>query len=163
MSPKGPTQDWTRDESRYADGELDADSAARLEARLRKEPDRARRIEAWQEAMDLWRDDVGRQVAASDPAAVTDRVIRSLGEAPDIAPDPGSVKARRYAVAALILLGLGLVGSAALGAKPIPLESPLCAPNVLREVEEDRFALEGDIQVQRFWAGVPRGSAIQDR
>lgn len=112
-----PTSDWSRDESRYIDGELDDADARRLESELESAPDRAARLDAWEDAMDVWRDDARRRSQAFDAdalsQAVLDRVRR--GEADS---DPALPVLRRYAAAAVLLLGLGTTGAAWLGPHP---------------------------------------------
>jgi len=147
VSAKRPEDDWTREESRYVDGELDGDAAERLSGELRADPERRARLDAWREVMDLWRDDTYRRASRLAPAVLTDRVRRDLAASALRARTSGA--AQRYAAAALVLIGLGLVGSMWLGARPPPgIRGGV--PAALRAVEHDRLAIEGD----RAWQGL---------
>lgn len=128
-----PPTDWTRDESRYVDGELGDAEARRLEAELEREPDRAARLEDWDEAMSLWREDAARRKDAFDPQQVTAAVLADIQKG-EGASDPMATVLRRYAAAAAVLIGLGTAGAAWLG--PDPTQSPvLSSSSALRLLE----------------------------
>lgn len=112
-----PTSDWSRDESRYVDNELDAAAARRLESELEAAPDRAARLDAWEDAMDAWRDDARRRSEAFDADALSQAVVARVRRG-EVASDPALPILRRYAAAAVLLLGLGTAGAAWIGPHP---------------------------------------------
>ena len=79
MTSHDRDQGWTREESRWIDGLLDDASARRLEARLAADPERAARLRAYRDAMDLWRDDVDRVAGRLDTASLADQVLAGRG------------------------------------------------------------------------------------
>ncbi len=140
-----PTSDWSRDESRYIDGELDAADASRLEAELENASDRTARLRAWEDAMDVWRDDARRRSKAFDAGAVSQAVLARV-QSGEAASDPALPSLRRYAAAAVLLLGLGTAGAAWLGPHPDrrPMLSSSHALRLLEAgqlVQHERLAL----------------------
>lgn len=148
MSTHDPAHDpdLTREESLWLDGRLDEAAARRLEAELAKHPERRARLEAWHEAMDLWRDDVERIAGDLDTRALADAVLAGRG----LRAEQAARQARRYAAAAVLLIGVGLAGASALGprraeAARVPLEAEL------ERIERDRL----ELQIAREWATFP--------
>lgn len=132
----------TPEESRYWDGALGDEAARRLEARLDADPARRARLEAWRDAMDLWRSDAARRVATLDPAVLAER---ALAEA-DVVASEGPLL-RRYATAAVVLIGLGVAGAGVLG--PNPGRAALLETGAaIRVLEEARLAQEGRVEVE---------------
>jgi len=137
---------WTREESLWLDGRLDEASALRLEARLAEDPERAARLETYRETMGLWRDDTDRLAEGLDTRRLVDEVLAGRG----LRAERDERRARRYAAAAVLLIGLGLAGASAVGprraeAGRTPLQSGL------ELIERDRF----ELQIAREWATFP--------
>jgi anti-sigma factor RsiW len=136
----------SREESLWLDGRLDQASARRLEAELAKDPARRARLEAWHEAMDLWRDDAVHLAEGLDTRHLADQVLAGRG----LRAEGDARSARRYAAAAVLLIGVGLAGASALGprraeASRVPLEAGL------ERIERDRL----ELQIAREWATFP--------
>lgn len=146
MSSHERDQDWTREESRWIDGVLDEASARRLEASLATDPERATRLRDYRDAMDLWRDDADRAAEGFDTRRVADQVLAGRG----LAAERAARQARRYAVAAVLLIGLGLVGASAVGPRRAEAgRAPL--QTALQLIEQDRL----DLQTAREWEVFP--------
>ena len=130
-----PGSRWTREDSRYVDERLGGAARAHYEHGLASDPIRRERLERWRTAMDLWREDAAGLAGALDAGSLTRRVLAgrpTFDEALRRA-------AWRYAAAAVLLLGVGLAGSAALG--PHPARAADLDPAVgLRVLERERFA-----------------------
>ena len=62
-----------------------------------------------EDAMGVWREDADRTAARVDVAALADRVVARVAERPRLTLAPST--ARRYAAAALVLLGVGVCGT----------------------------------------------------
>lgn len=148
MSPHPKDDVWTRDESRWIDGELEADAARRHEARRSSERDR--RLRTYREAMNLWRDDTGQATAQVDMEALAHRVLDGSAVVPAPAgKDVASRVARRYAAAALVLIGLGLAGAVCVGSNPTRINPPPPRADI-RGVEQDRLALLAEREWESF-------------
>ena len=120
-----PPEGLTPEECRYLDGEMTPQEARSMEHRLAADPERAAQLEAWRDAMDLWRDDAARAAApvATDPDALADRILAGLGQSPEA--DRRTVSptvARWYASAAAVLMAIGITGT--ILAQPTPHSSP---------------------------------------
>jgi hypothetical protein len=139
-------QGWTREESRWIDGLLDEPSARRLEARLAADPDRGARLGAYRDAMDLWREDVDRVAGRLDTGRLAEQVLAGHGlEAERLAR-----QARRYAAAAVLLIGLGLAGASAVGPRRAEAgRAPV--QTALQLIEQERL----DLQTAREWEVFP--------
>lgn len=142
MNDRG--SDWTREESRFVDGELEGEAPQRIEQALGHDPERRERLGAWTQAMDLWREDAELVAGRLDRASLADRILSDL--------DPEVLRsgraASRYAAAALLILGLGVAGSFALG--PHPARAAMLEKGVaLRVLEEDRLHHHGRIEWER--------------
>lgn len=137
MTPHDDEGNWTRETSRYVDGELAPHQAASVEAELAQEPARTGRLDAWRDAMDLWREDTRRTAARLDPHVMADRVLRE-GPAGVAPRDVRAARAaRRYAAAAVVLLGIGVGGAAWLG--PIPVRAAPAVRATIDGVEQERM------------------------
>jgi anti-sigma factor RsiW len=134
----------TPEESRYLDGLLDPEALRRFEAQLATDPERRERLDAWKRAMALWQDDVERVAATFDADALTERVLRMEGEQ---ASGWGEFRsARRYAAAALLLIGVGVFGAAWVG--PQPMRNGFASTsNVMRLMEEEQIDLQADLEM----------------
>jgi hypothetical protein len=86
------------------------------------------------EVMDLWREDVDRRARRIDPTALAERVLRA---APDVAHATSA--ARRWAAAAVVLIGLGVLGS--LVVAPTNRRAADTVPGAVRLIEHDRLDL----------------------
>lgn len=113
MTRKEPhPEGLSRDESRFLDGELPPDAARRLESRLAADPQRAERLEAYREAMDVWREDAACASRAVDPPdALADRVVRKVTADPSPMLRPPGALPRWYAAAAVLLIAVGIGGT----------------------------------------------------
>ncbi len=137
-----PKNLWTREESRYADGRVDGEARRRLERRLAEDPRRRERLESWQEAMDLWREDTRIASSRFAPPRLAARILDGRG-----GTRQGTNRAAwRYAAAAVILLATGLVGSAVLGPDPAHA-SYVDIDKALQILDEDRL----EHQVRMTW------------
>ena len=146
MSSQDRDQGWTREESRWIDGRLDPASAQGLETRLAKDPERAARLQVYRDAMDLWRDDTDRSAEDIDTARLAAQVLRGRG----LRSERDALRARRYAAAAVLLIGLGLAGASALGPRRAEADgAPL--QTALQLIEQDRL----DLQTSREWETFP--------
>jgi len=130
MKARGRTRPpaLTPDESRLLDGALPPAEAARLERLIASDPDRADALAVDRGAMDLWREEA-RAASAVDsstlaPEELAERVVATL--------DPRARGARpistAYAVAAMLLIGIGLVGTAAARAARVSEARAQAAP-----------------------------------
>ena len=142
------SSDWSRDESRYVDGELGADEARRLEAQLEQDPRVAERLDAWQDAMALWRDDASRLSTSFDAAGTTAAVLANI-HGQDAGADTSLAALRRYAAAAVLLLGLGTAGAAWLGPDPGPAPV-LSGSGALRLLEAGQLDHYGRLELTSF-------------
>ena len=107
-----PPDGLSPDESRYVDGEMSEAETRSMEHRLAADPAAAARVEAWRNAMGLWRDDTQRAAApvAAEPDVLADRVLASLAR--DERRGVVSLYvARRYAAAAVLLMAVGVTGT----------------------------------------------------
>jgi hypothetical protein len=103
------------------------------------------------EPLDLWRDDAQRAATHVDPDAIHRTVLSRIGLArtglahADLAHATASTDRvlRRYAVAAVVLIGLGAAGSGALAFLP----APATQPPALGWIEDERFALERESEM----------------
>lgn len=139
-------QDLTREESRWLDGRLDEHAARRVEARLAADAQRAARLEAHRQAMALWREDTARHAETLDAGRLAERVLAGRG----LRAEQDTRQARRYAAAAVLLIGLGLAGASAVGprraeAGHAPVQS------ALQLIERDRL----ELQTVREWETFP--------
>lgn len=140
------SRDWTREESRWVDGTLDEPAARRLLDRLAEDPERAARLRAYRDAMDLWRDDTDRVADGLDTGRLADQVLAGRG----LAAERDALWARRYAAAAVLLIGLGLAGASTLD--PRRGEAGGAAvQTALQLIERDRL----DLQTVREWETFP--------
>ncbi len=141
MSRKTPSSDgFSREESRYLDGELPDETARRMENRLAADPDATDRVEAYRDAMDLWRDDVQRTAQRVDPEALADRIVAAARSGPSQLPIAQSRAAPWYAAAALLLIGIGITGT--MLNLPAPAPRPSQAASNLRVLGD----FEGEFQ-----------------
>lgn len=146
MSSHERDQGWTREESRWIDGMLDEASARRLEARLAEDPERSARLEAYRDAMSLWRDDTDHRAGTVDTARLAGDVLAGHG----LESERDVRTAKRYAAAAVLLIGLGLAGASALGPRRAEADgAPL--HTALQLIEQDRL----DLQTSREWETFP--------
>lgn len=114
MSTRGrkrPPQ-MTPDESRLIDGTLPPEEAKRLELLIASDPDRADALADYREAIDVWREDANR--APVDAAGMADGVLAALGEGES---GGAATLPTWYAVAAMFLIGIGVIGTAAVRGK----------------------------------------------
>jgi anti-sigma factor RsiW len=133
----------SREESRWLDGAMSPDERERFERALTADPRRAEQLGAWREAMDLWRDDTRRLASRASPEATADRVLATVasGEGGGALAETAAV--RRYATAALVLLGLGVGGTvwteATGGDEPLRATAPMADErlDLLRSTEID--------------------------
>lgn len=98
----------TPEESRLLDGVLSASEAKRLENVIASDPERTDALDTYREAMAVWRDDSTRLDV--DPDSMADRVLAAVGAT------QGGGQATLptwYAVAAMLLIGIGVIGTAA--------------------------------------------------
>lgn len=151
MTRHDPTA-WTREESRYVDSELDARAAEAVDARLERDPALLERVEGWHEVADLYREDVVRRAPAFDPRVMVDRVLRDGPSAVEPAGLRDARAARRYAVAALVLLGIGILGATWLGPQARVEESGIQA--TVRNLERERIDVAGDREWETFVPGL---------
>ena len=143
-----PSSDWSRDESRYLDGELEATAAGRLERALERDPARRDRLHAWTEAMDIWRDDVSRRADSIPAPALAHAVVAGLRRSSSAAVAAEPVL-RRYAAAAALLIGLGTAGAAWLG-PDAGLAPRLRGPDALRLLEAGQLGLHERLALTTF-------------
>lgn len=140
---------WTREESRWIDGRLDDESARRLEAELAKRPERRARLEAYREAMDLWRADAAREASTLDAERLKDVVLSGAPLRREETALRTARTARRYAAAAVFLIGLGLVGATALGPQPARSAEP-DVESALQLIERERLELQKERELAAF-------------
>jgi len=152
---------WTREESRFIDGMLDAESARRLEAELERHPERRARVDAWRDAMDLWRDDVTRESAGLDPDRLKDAVLSGAARRREEAELRSTRAARRYAAAAILLIGLGLAGATAVGPQRVRRTEPDAATALLF-IEHERLELQKERELAAFPL-VPGPGSVKER
>lgn len=107
-------------DSRYLDGRGTPEERAAFRAGLEKDPARRARLEAHEEAMDLWRADVARDVDRIDPEAIAAEVLEQI-QRPAARP-PRLAIHRVWAAAAVVLIALGAVGTF-LAQPPDPTET----------------------------------------
>ncbi len=109
----------TADEARRLDGTLPADDARRLDRVLAADPERARRLRRDRAALDLWIDET-RAEASGRVDHLAERVLARIESGGptrrrELRGAIGEVLAPRvalgYAAAALVLIGVGLVGT----------------------------------------------------
>ena len=125
---------------------LDEASARRLETRLANDPERADRLHAYRDAMDLWRDDTDRVAQGLDTNRLAEQVLQGQG----LRAEHDARVARRYAAAAVLLIGLGLAGASAMGPRRAEADSaPL--QTALQLIERDCL----DLQTSREWETFP--------
>ncbi len=100
----------SHEESRYLDGELPPEDMRRFERELAADPDRAARLDAYRDAMGLWKQDVERRTAMVDEDALADRVMASIssGEALELLRP---LAPRWMTAAAVLLIGVGVIGT----------------------------------------------------
>ncbi len=147
MSRPG-NQNWTREDSRYVDGELEGEQARRLERETTEGDLRSKRLGAWREAMDLWREDGRRAAMAFDADRVTRRILEASGPR-EAAPGLAAIQAtRRYAAAAVLLIGLGLGGTLWIGPQAAA-ESPPTVETITQALERDHLDLIADREWDR--------------
>jgi anti-sigma factor RsiW len=106
-----PPEGLSPEESRYVDGEAPPDAARRLERQLAADPERADRLEAYRDAMDVWREDAQHTARTVDPrGALAERVLESVTRdaPPSRATNP---MPRWYAAAAVLLIAVGIGGT----------------------------------------------------
>lgn len=118
MSRRSETPHLTPEESRWLDGTLPADAARRLERQLAADPRRRAALERYRESMGAWRDDARRGLADQDSFldGLADQILANSASAE---PSRRPVRPREetprfaglYAAAALLLVGVGLVGT----------------------------------------------------
>lgn len=118
MTRRSDSPHLTPEESRWLDGTLPADAARRLERQLAADPRRRAALESYRASMDIWRADARGGPASDDtfldgladeiiaspaPSGSSPRPVRLHEETPRFAG--------LYAAAALLLVGVGLVGT----------------------------------------------------
>jgi anti-sigma factor RsiW len=137
--------EWTREESLWVDGRLDPESARELEARLASDPARAARLQAYREAMALWREEADREAARLEPSRLAERVLAGVGLRAEQERVRGVRAARRYAAAAVLLIGLGVGGALWIGARDATAggESMEAA---LQQIERSRLDHRMDVE-----------------
>lgn len=111
-----PPQDLSREEGRYLDGEASPEEVRRIEHQLAADPERAARLMAWQDAMDLWREDGTRTALAlcsQDQEGADDLADRILRAGPRaLQPRLRALSAAPwYAAAAALLMTIGVTGT----------------------------------------------------
>jgi hypothetical protein len=99
-------------------------------------------------ALSLWRDDAARCALRIDPAAVARAALAAPPESIDA---PSAQTLRRYAAAAVVLMAVGVAGSAALAF--VSTSGPEAFP--LDAIEAERFALQGESEVLSLPLPVP--------
>ena len=102
-----------------------------------------------EEAFALWREDADRGAAAFDADALTRRVLAGRGRAETVAR-----ATRRYAAAAVVLLGVGVAGAAAVGPKRAEADPPNVR-SALQTLEKNRFGLVAEQEWTRFGVAAP--------
>lgn len=99
-----------------------------------------------EEAFDLWREDSHRAAADFDAAAMTGRILAASGPR-QAAPGLAAIHAsRRYAVAAMLLIGLGLGGALWVGPAA---DTPPTVETVTQALERDHLDLIADREWDR--------------
>lgn len=103
----------------------------------------------YREAMDLWREDTERTAMGFDPDAVTQRILAARNPE-EAAPGLAALRAsRRYAAAAVVLIGLGLGGAAWLGPQT-KADDPPSIERVTRALDRDHLDLIADREWDRL-------------
>lgn len=126
MSRSSPPDGFSREESLYLDGEMPDDAARRMGHRLAADPERADGVQAYREAMDVWREDAARTARSlGDGEAMADRVLASLTDGPRLAMQQASRAAPWYAAAAMLLIGVGIAGTLLSRPAPLPTGSDM--------------------------------------
>lgn len=122
MTRRSETPHLTPEESRWLDGTLPADAARRLERQLAADPRRRAALERYRESMAVWRDDARActQTGSTDQESSLDGLADEiLANSASAEPSRRPVRPREetprfaglYAAAALLLVGVGLVGT----------------------------------------------------
>ncbi len=137
----------TPEESRLLDGTLPADEAKRLENLIASDPQRADALDTYREAMDVWRDDAGR--IDLDPDEIADQVLAAVGGS-----QGGGAAALPtwYAVAAMLLIGIGVIGTAAV--RGSHARTPQRSSSPVASMEE---ALLDALADERMFPGLQEG------
>ena len=99
----------TPEEARLLDGTLSDEARAALEAQLAEDPARAKALAGDRAAMALWKDDARAQAEGIDVGALAEQVVASV-KAGRVAA-PRLTFPRAYAVAAMLLIAIGAVGT----------------------------------------------------
>lgn len=137
---------WTRAESRRLDGEGGTRPPGTPEG---GPPSESEHVRAYREAMALWREEAERSATRFDAALVFRRVLDAR-HPDDAAPGLAGLRAaRRYAAAALLLIGVGLAGAAWLGQEPAEAGEP-SLDAALSVLEGSRLDLAAEQEWIRF-------------